>query len=301
LCASSCAYDITPGGSTYNPTPANAVQAATVAYSAARTACGGIDFINACLIGKNQDGIIVAFRGTLPPSFKDPESFLDWITVDFFAIPRKGGDGVGAVPGLVHSGFYDATMSIITDVIKAIQDLNPDKTLPVYLTGHSLGGAMASLAAWMLSQNAGIGVAKVITFASPKPGDSYFKSAYNLKLTQVRYENYEDIVPLLPPGGAFLHCADTLLRFIPDSDKVLSRLHGAESWGYEPVGSMLFITQARQLISDEPIAKQIWDVVTEIGDDLWHANFESFVDAHSHDCGLGYMTGACPGVCPPAS
>ena len=299
LCASSCAYDITPGTCTYTPSSVNAVEAATVGFTATRTSCGGLANLNACLIGSNQDGIIVAFRGTLRPSFQDPESFLDWVD-DFFAIPRAGDAGLGAVPGLVHSGFYDATMSCIQGVVQAVRQLNPGNALPVYVTGHSKGGAMASLAAWMLSQNVGIPVAKVITFASPKPGNALFKAAYEMKLTQVRYENYQDIVPLLPPGGGFQAAASQLLRFVPGSQEFLDRLRQAGEWGYLPVGSQLFITRTRQVIADESLDKQIWDVVTEIGDDIWHQNFLSFVDAHITGCGLGYMTGTCPGVCPPA-
>jgi pimeloyl-ACP methyl ester carboxylesterase len=298
LCASSCAYDITPGTCTYTPTAENAVQTQTVGYTATRTACGGIGLIDACLIGKNQDGVVVAFRGTLPPSLNDPQSFLDWILVDFDAIPKPGGPGLGAVPGLVHSGFYDATMTIISDVVNAVKALNPNQDLPVFVTGHSLGGAMASIGAWILSQNAGIPVSKVITFASPKPGDGAFKSAYEGKITQVRYENYEDVVPLMPPGGDFLNAFDLLPNFIPGAADVKNRVKQAQDRGYEPVGNLLFITSDRQVISNEPLFKQVWDVVTEIGDDIWHHNFDSFVNAHSHDCGQGYMTGACPGVCP---
>jgi hypothetical protein len=298
MCASSCAYDITPGTCIYTPTEQTAEQTQTVNFQTTLTACGGFELINSCLIGKNEDGIIVAFRGTLPPSVKDPESFMDWIEVDFFAIPRTGQPGLGAVPGLVHSGFYDATMSIISGVIQAIQTLNPNRDLPVYVTGHSLGGAMASIAAWILSQNAGIPVSKVITFASPKPGESNFKMAYEAKITQVRYENYQDVVPLMPPGGEFLGVANGLLKWIPGTADMVTRFQACVQWGYEPVGSLLFIAKDGTVLTNEPLFKQIWDVVTEIGDDIWHSNFDSFADAHSRLCGEGYMSGACPGVCP---
>lgn len=108
---------------------------------------------------------------------------------------------------------------------------------------------MAWITAWILSQNAGIPASKVITFASPKPGDGVFKSAYEARITQVCCENYQDVVPLLP---------------------------------------------ARQRFPRRFPFKQVWDVVTEIGDQ----NFNSFVNAQSANCGEDYMTGACPGVCP---
>jgi len=50
----------------------------------------------------------------------------------------------------------------------------------------------------------------------------------------------------------------------------------------------------------EPLPKQIWDVVTEIGDDIWHGIFESFANAHSRLCGQGYMREPAR-VCPPTA
>ncbi len=302
LCACACAYDITAGTSTYAPTPANQLQRDTVAFtSTLATACGGTDQINACLIGQNADGIIVAFRGTLLPSLHTPESLLDWLD-DFFAAPTSGEAGIAHVPGLVHSGFYDATRCVIAAVAAAVKALDPAGTLPVYVTGHSKGGAMASLAAWMLSQNLGIPVAKVVTFASPKPGDVGFQTAYNARLSQTRYENYEDIVPLMPPGGVFVGWANKL-DLIPGAPKDVLRLfQKAPEWGYEPVGQLQFIESpalGRAIIPDEPSGKQTWDVVTELGDDIWRRNFDSFVRAHTLDCGQGYATAVCPGLCPP--
>ena len=302
LCACECAYDITPGTNTYNPTPPNQAYRDTVAFtSALATSCGGIEQINACLIGQNADGIIVAFRGTLPLSLKDPDSLLDWLN-DFFEAPTSGEAGIGKIPGLVHSGFYESTMSVISGVLAAVMALDPDGKIPVYVTGHSKGGAMASLAAWMLSQNMGIPVAKVVTLASPKTGDPAFQSAYQAKLPQTRYENYQDIVPLLPPSPAFLGWSNKL-DLIPGAPKDLLRLfQKAQEWEYVPVGQLEFIQSAAlgyQVIPDEPVSKQIWDVVTELGDDIWRGNFDSFLYAHTLSCKLGYMSSVCPGVCPP--
>ncbi len=305
LCACACAYDITAGTSTYTPTPGNQLQRDTVAFtSTIATVCGGTDQINACLIGQNADGVIIAFRGTIPPSLHTPESLLDWLT-DFFEVPTSGEVGIAHVEGLVHSGFYDATRCVIAGVAAAVKALDPAGTLPVYVTGHSKGGAMASLGAWMLSQNLGIPVAKVVTFASPKPGDAHFQSAYQGKLPQTtRYENYEDIVPLLPPGAVFVGWANKLATMIPGAPQDLLRLfQQAPEWGYEPVGQLQFIQSpalGRTIIPNEDTGKQTWDVVTELGDDIWRRNFDSFLHAHTLDCGQGYATAVCPGLCPPA-
>jgi hypothetical protein len=40
---------------------------------------GGDDGIDACSVGENADGVIVAFRGTLPASWQSQARVLDWL------------------------------------------------------------------------------------------------------------------------------------------------------------------------------------------------------------------------------
>ena len=284
LCAAGSAYDIAPGGCAYRP---DLVFSPVVAYiNPPKPVCGGIDAINACLVGENADGIIVAFRGTLPPSLKDPESLLNWLE-DFFDIPRSAPN----VPGQVHSGFYDATMSVIGGVAAAVQNLNPGPNKKILVTGHSLGGAMASIGAYILSQTYHLPIQQVVTFASPKPGDVAFRDGYQKVIgNQVRYENYEDVVPLVPPSAKFIDAAVGLFSLIPDIGQKLSALFKrAEGWDYVPVGSQLFIEADKHtIISNEPLASQIWDVVKEFGEDIWDRNFSSFAAAHTVTPGGGY-------------
>lgn len=284
LCAAGSAYDIAPGGCAYTP---DSVYSPVVAYTnPPKSICGGIESINACLAGENADGIIVAFRGTLPPSLKDPESLLNWLE-DFFSVPRSAPN----VPGEVHSGFYDATMSIIAGVAATVQNLNPGPSKKILVTGHSLGGALASIGAYILSQTYHLPIAQVVTFASPKPGDAWFQTGYQAVIkNQVRYENYDDVVPLLPPAASFIDLAVGVLALIPEIGQDLANLFkSAEGWNYVPVGSQQFIEADKHtIISNEPIASQIWDVVKEFGEDIWDRDFSSFAAAHTISPGGGY-------------
>lgn len=284
LCACGCAYDIPPGGNQYSPDP---VYSPVVNYKSAPTpVCGGADYINACLVGQNADGILVAFRGTLPPSLKDPESLLNWLE-DFFDVPKTAPN----VPGSVHSGFYDATMSIVANVAAAVQTLKPGPANPVLVTGHSLGGAMASIGAYILNKTYNIPIRQVVTFASPKPGDPAFQTGYQSVISnQIRYENFQDVVPLLPPSQGFIDVVVAVLAMIPDVGQKLANLFkSAEGWNYVPVGSELFIESNQQtIISNESTVAQTWDVVKEFGEDLIHADFSSFAAAHTIHPGYAY-------------
>jgi hypothetical protein len=75
LCASGAAYDINPATGQYTHDP---VFSKAVAYSTDPTPISA-DQINACLVGQNASGIIVAFRGTLPPN--EPDSYLDFYRI----------------------------------------------------------------------------------------------------------------------------------------------------------------------------------------------------------------------------
>ena len=60
---------------------------------------------------------------------------------------------------------------------------------------------MASVGAYIMQAAPyHIRIEQVVTFASPKPGDSTFQAAYQkIFPAQIRYQNYGDLVPLLPP------------------------------------------------------------------------------------------------------
>src|ERR671918_552133 len=201
LCACGCAYNIDANSGAYKPPPGDRYGPVTGYSTAPTPITGGDDLIDACLVGANADGVIVAFRGTLPPSWQSWPSVLDWLQ-DLMCEPESRPN----LPGKVHTGFYDATSAIIADVAAAVKRLNPTGTKPVYVTGHSLGGAMAAIGAWIMrAQPYGITIAQVVTFASPKPGDGTFQAAYQkVFANHLRYENYDDLVPLLPPATDFI-------------------------------------------------------------------------------------------------
>ncbi len=289
LCACGCAYGIDPATGRYQP-PVGDRQVPVVGWLSTPTPISGdVDRIDACLVGENADGVIVAFRGTLPPSWQSQASVLNWLQ-DLMAEPESRPN----VPGEVHTGFYDATFSIIAKVAAEVKRLNPAGAKRVYVTGHSLGGAMASIGAWILQAAPyGITSEQVVTFAAPKPGDGAFQTAYQkLFPNQIRYENDDDLVPLLPP-------ADDLIRAAADIPLIGDLFRQAENWDYQPVGTLRYIESAAdgyKVIADHPLLmdERLLEIAAELAKDVIADNFSSFGDAHSSACGHGYMGGTCP-------
>ncbi|KZO97501.1 alpha/beta-hydrolase [Calocera viscosa TUFC12733] len=97
--------------------------------------------------------IILAFKGT------DPTEFSEWAS-DFQYIPREAGERIAGF-GQVHGGFYDrlfaapssgglAPFDTIASSVRAVADelsaAHASSKINLFVTGHSLGCAMASLA-----------------------------------------------------------------------------------------------------------------------------------------------------------
>ena len=95
----------------------------------------------------------------------------------------------------VHSGFDLAARSIYDDVKPYLKP-----GYKTYVTGHSLGGAVAAILAIYLIED-GVAVDRVVTFGQPRfTTTDGVKRLSSLPLTRVVDEN--DIVPMVPPGNA---------------------------------------------------------------------------------------------------
>jgi len=92
---------------------------------------------------------------------------------------------------MIHNGFYDA----IQPFIKPIYDyLNQCKDKKVYYTGHSRGGALSQLAAYILAKKYNI-KGTVVAFGSPVVGNKNFKTEYEqLVSDSTRVVNGYDLI-----------------------------------------------------------------------------------------------------------
>ena len=141
-----------------------------------------IDVENAqCMILENTTSITLAFRGTEPGEIKD-------ITADLKAWKHRSQVSLGKV----HDGFYDELKKVWDPVTTHVnRGKNKDKTINV--TGHSLGGGMATIAASRLKGR----VIDLYTYGSPRVGN-YKWTQVNWDLKHHRFVNNNDVVPKVP-------------------------------------------------------------------------------------------------------
>jgi triacylglycerol lipase len=146
--------------------------------------------------------IILSFRGTEATSVKDIKS------------DARAKATQSASKGRIHSGFKMAYEKVDQEIQKA---LNKQKyaEMPLFITGHSLGGALATIAAKRLSHSAGI--AACYTYGSPRVGDEDWIAEF--KTPVYRLVNAADCVTMLPPGTETVTAISWLLQFIPKIGK----------------------------------------------------------------------------------
>jgi mRNA-degrading endonuclease YafQ of YafQ-DinJ toxin-antitoxin module len=160
-----------------------------------------------CYILEKEDFVIVAFRGSQVKNVKTnlQDIIIDWMTDgNLDLVPFNiTGDFPVHLNGKVHKGFRKAFNSIWNkssrknvNLAKVFQTLS-EKGKPVWFTGHSLGAALATLAAGCYQGN----VQGLYTFGSPRVGDRDFVEALTEKLSIVevyRFIYKDDIVTKVP-------------------------------------------------------------------------------------------------------
>lgn len=130
--------------------------------------------------------LVVAFRGTSSPR--------DWMT-DLDCNRISLGDGIG-----VHDGFHRAFESLLVAITTDLRmRCGVTPRAQVWITGHSLGGALAILLGHTLP-DLSFSVGGVYTFGQPRVGNAGFAAHYTARLggRTWRIVNAEDPVPRVP-------------------------------------------------------------------------------------------------------
>jgi hypothetical protein len=189
-----------------------AIEAARLAYIRAEQSAGELERLTASLAGAGfgtptlfvdvktgteafgtrraaDSTTLIAFRGTQPDAtadlLTDAQAFLTpW--------PESA--------GLVHAGFAAALRAVLPDLRRWLER-EPRGAGKLLLTGHSLGAALATLAASVLQPSL------LVTLGSPRVGDAAFAATVTSEL--VRIVDCCDAVTDLPPAILYCHVGPT--------------------------------------------------------------------------------------------
>lgn len=147
--------------------------------------------------------IVMAFRGTISSGngVTDMRMYLKEISLN-------------GIQAKVHEGFWDSITDPATSSLNRsihtflVAHQQPgDKLL---LTGHSLGGAQATLIAAILTSESSYDVTAVVTFGSPKVGNQQFVDMFSSLASSKGYQSYRvakigDSITAFPPAGDYVH------------------------------------------------------------------------------------------------
>ncbi len=132
-------------------------------------------------IGQRRGITVVAFRGSRL-SGRAARSYRSNLSTDL--IPWSG-------EGRVHEGYYQALWQILAAVQRELRGAAGE----LVLTGHSMGAALATLAAPLLEAE------RVHAFASPRLGNRAFAETFPRSIRVTRYVNRCDVLARLPISG----------------------------------------------------------------------------------------------------
>ena len=234
--------------------------------------------------------LVLAFRGT-------EKKISDWLT-DARCVPTVEGKSK------VHSGFLeafavkeDADGKTVKDAVEDIlagdeaKDEN-GKPLPLFITGHSLGGALALLATKLVAPDVN---GACYTFGAPRVGN--YECFRFLKTPVYRIVNSSDIVPRVPPGAGMMGLVllfqgiSWLTKFAPPVSVAFDKLEEFldKLNGYRHFGDLRYLSDVAEgrfdtvrLLSNPPaIDRVVW---------MWKRVAKSFfVPVKSHGMSMYRM------------
>ena len=190
-------------------------------------------FDTQAFILKTDQVILLAFRGT------EPNNRSDWKTdLHFRRRAIRLANSTKKVH--VHEGFWRALDSIWQDIEAHLRKFR-NANQAIWLTGHSLGGALACLTAFRLSQSPEFDFSGLYTYGQPRVGGwdfaKFFKAAHGEKI--FRFVNNNDFVTFVPP---FL-------------------------FRYGHVGQLYYLTAKRKVVPNGlPFAKAVFDRIAGFRD-----------------------------------
>jgi triacylglycerol lipase len=132
----------------------------------------------------NKTDFIIACRGTQPGDMNDIYADLQVFQAD------------SVTGNKIHQGFKEEVDKIYDEVESIVSRRGLIKK--IWVCGHSLGGAMATILAQRLEFKGGYDVDTLYTYGSPRAGGPKFRAWCDKHLNHQRFVNNNDVVPCVP-------------------------------------------------------------------------------------------------------
>ena len=167
----------------------------------------------------NEQDIVIAFRGTEPNEWNDLKADMD---------AKKA---LAETVGHVHRGFKKEVDDLWPQLEQMLLINKQNLAKKLWFTGHSLGGAMASICAGRcLLSHINTQAEQLHTFGSPRVGTKRYIN--HAKVDYIRWVNNNDIVPRSPPAWlGYRHAGKEMYLDAQGKLKSLNRLERrADMW-----------------------------------------------------------------------
>ena len=164
----------------------------------------------------NAEAALVEHEEYLCMVFRGTDEITDWIdNINAFSVKELFGE--------FHRGFWEATEKVWSELEPKYQEKRGKKKRPLFITGHSLGGAMATIAAAKLI-HLDRPFISVYTFGQPRAMNQDAARIFNTECKNrfFRFQNNNDIVTRAP----------------------------ARLMGYSHVGKTLYISEEQEIHND---------------------------------------------------
>jgi hypothetical protein len=146
----------------------------------------------------DAEKIIIAFRGTEMKA-TNLQPLYDWFTNLDVGLAKYEG-----VPGRVHAGFGRGAVQLVAMMADYVAALRAVNGRPLFLTGHSQGGALAAISAFLFPN-----VKTVYTFGAPTSGDQDFVHGYTKPLWRFCY-HADPVARVLPSATGYRHAGTSI-------------------------------------------------------------------------------------------
>lgn len=187
-------------------------------------------------IFENDKMITIVVRGTEHGNASD-------IQTDLMTFNQVDLSNFSKGKGSIHRGFYKASVVLkewLTKELARLKFTSPENAKkPIFITGHSLGGAIANLITYTMleynnsakDKNSEFNLKALYTFGAPRVGDytwatRFHELAVKMNVGLYRMVNYSDLVPSVPclnytHAGSLVYMDPSKLSKVSSSVKVL--------------------------------------------------------------------------------